>query len=101
MRSRELDAFESATKEYWANSCFIDSSLENSLRDNHPALEYYLLLHQWNIDAGVRDQFDALKMIDEICNQGYKQNEQDKTRAGIQLIQSEKWGNNRSLCHAF
>ena len=33
--------------------------------------------------------------------QGYKQNEQDKTRAGIQLIQSEKWGNNRSLCHAF
>lgn len=40
-------------------------------------------------------------MIDEICNQGYKQNEQDKTRAGIQLIQSEKWGNNRSLCHAF
>ena len=85
IKSRELNAFESATKEYWANSCFIYSALEYSLRDNHPALEYYLLLDQKNIEAGVRDKFDALKMIDEICNHFKDTSEMTKTKLALEF----------------
>ena len=67
MTKSELKSFEAATKEFWAHSCFIYSKLERSFRGNHAAMEYYQLLHQRNVDSGVTEFFDAMKLIEEVC----------------------------------
>jgi hypothetical protein len=85
MIKSEITSFELATKEFWANSCFIYSSLENSFKGNHAAMEYYLLLHQKNLDAGVTEQFEASKLLDKICHHFKDTSETLKTKLSLEF----------------
>jgi nitroreductase len=77
--------FESSKKEYWAHSCFIYSCLENSFKGNHAAMEYYLMLHQKNLDAGITELFEASKLLDDICAHFKDTSEVTKTKLTLEF----------------
>jgi hypothetical protein len=85
MMKSELASFQSARREYWAHSCYIYSCLENSFKGNHPAREYYLMLHQRNLDAGVTEFFEASKLLDDICTHFKDTSETTKTKLTLEF----------------
>jgi hypothetical protein len=81
----ELASFESSKKEYWTHSCFIYSCLENSFKGNHAAMEYYLMLHQKNLDAGITEFFEASQLLDDICAHFKDTSEVTKTKLTLKF----------------